>query len=371
MNILFLTDSSNEIGIGHLMRCLSLARVFAGYGLKSKFICRKLNGNRNNLVKELGYELIELGVSTAKGSADSRSTTNTFNKSLEYELSDIDEIFQFVSKTLSPVLIIDSYNTTFEFEQNISGSCILTVVIDDLAARQHCCDIILNQNISAKHVDYFGLLPLNTKRLIGPTYSLLNPSFEFAHEEFIRRPTRVIANEPKKILLSMGGSDGKNYTMMVLREIERICKRLDVEITVLSTSANKNLGEIKEYVSENTEWCTVSLDIIDMPNFLLGFDLCIGAGGVSALERCCVGLPSIILPIAQNQIPGSYSLAKKGACVVVNNASEASVCLNKYITQANVETKLHEIAHNGVGLVDGRGCKRVAEIIINAFKNLC
>ncbi|WP_231037664.1 UDP-2,4-diacetamido-2,4,6-trideoxy-beta-L-altropyranose hydrolase [Pectinatus frisingensis] len=286
------------------MRCLTLA----GQLQKKKnaeiiFICRNLEGNLSDLVKTHGYKLILLpAVVTFASRLEGYAKWLTVPQ--DY---DANETVQQL-KDLSPVdyIVIDSYAIDKKWEIQIRPYVNKIMVIDDLANRKHDCDILLDQNFYLdKDIRYIGMVPQKCKMLLGPRYALLRDEFYQ-----VKNRMRIRDGSIKNILIFFGGSDLTNETMKALKAIA-LLKNNDITVNVITGGSNSHNDEIEKYCAQYDNiyyYCQVD----NMAEFMDKADLAIGAGGTTTWERCFLGLPAIVIAIAENQVKICEDCAKKG-----------------------------------------------------------
>jgi UDP-2,4-diacetamido-2,4,6-trideoxy-beta-L-altropyranose hydrolase len=238
------------------------------------------------------------------------------------------------------------------------------MVIDDLANREHDCDLLLDQNYSKNEDRYNGLVPGNCIQLIGPEYAILRPQFQKARGNLRKRNGGV-----NRILVFMGGADPKNVTSKVLRAIQML-ERSDIAIDVVIGNLNPYHDEIKILTSKipNTS-CHHNVE--NMAELMASADLCIGAGGTTTWERCCAGLPTIAIILAENQKNVSESLDKKEALINLgwyHNVTENNI---KEGIEGLIDNpqKMVSMCDKSRRLVDGKGVGRVIDTISSIVDN--
>lgn len=204
-------------------------------------------------------------------------------------------------------LIVDNYALDRHWEEQMRSIAKKIMVIDDLADRPHDCDLILDQNLYEDiNNRYNKLVPASCKKLLGPKYALLRKEFIEARKNLRERDGKV-----KNILIFFGGVDPTNETLKALEAIQML-NRPDIAIEVVVGAANPNKDKIRDICSTlpNAHYhCQVD----SMANLMAKADLAIGAGGSTMWERCYLGLPSIIVAIADNQVEIAKTVAAEGA----------------------------------------------------------
>jgi UDP-2,4-diacetamido-2,4,6-trideoxy-beta-L-altropyranose hydrolase len=295
MKILVRTDASVEIGSGHLMRCLTLADQLRCEGAEVAFICRDLPGGMFDLLNARGYRFAKLPLAEVEKVTQQYDADETNKVAVQLFPDGVDW------------LVVDHYQLDAAWERLLRPCARKLMVIDDLANRPHDCDLLLDQNYY-KDMEwrYHGLVPEGCITLLGPKYVLLRPEFATARQRRRARDGTV-----RRILIFFGGSDPTNQTKKAVEAIRLLGER-DIEVDVVVGSANPYRNSIRKLCSElpNVEFhCQVS----NMAELILNADLGIGAGGAAMWERCCLGLPTITVVFAANQVRTTEDVAGLGA----------------------------------------------------------
>jgi spore coat polysaccharide biosynthesis predicted glycosyltransferase SpsG len=168
-----------------------------------------------------------------------------------------------------------------------------------------------------------------------------------------------------RILVFMGGADPQNVTSKVLRAIHML-DRSDIAIDVVIGNLNPYHDEIKILTSKipNT---ICHHNVEDMANLMSSADLCIGACGTTTWERCCVGLPTIAIILAENQKNTSENLDKEGALLNLgwyHNVTENNIKEGIEGLIGNPQ-KMASMCDKSRRLVDGEGVNRVCDAMIS------
>ena len=244
------------------------------------------------------------------------------------------------------LLVIDNYELDHTYESQFRSYAKKIMVIDDLANRNHDCDILLDQTYGRDANDYKDLVPQHCKILAGSDYVLLRK--EFIKLRPIALEKRRNTTEAKRILVSMGGSDPKNYTLKALEIIKESGFRGEIDI-VLGFKPS-NLEAVKSCIDTLPNNCTIHLDA-DMAKLMYEADLAIGAAGSSVWERCCLGLPQVLMVTADNQEVIFRNLVNLGICYSVEHLTQV---LKKNFIILN---------ENSVLICEGSGIKHVMQLV--------
>jgi len=204
-------------------------------------------------------------------------------------------------------VVIDHYAIDIKWEKKIRKACKHIMVIDDLANRRHDCDILLDQNYYEHPLlRYHALVPDAAKLLLGPKYLLMRSEFYQA-----KNLIRIRNGQVRKILVFFGGTDPTNQTFSALIGVESIdYDNIHVDVVVGSTNPNKD--QISRYCNQRT-WVNYHCQVTNMAELISSADLAIGAGGSAMWERCALGLPTLTVVFAQNQVKTTEEVANTGA----------------------------------------------------------
>jgi len=361
VNYVFRVDSSGRIGSGHLMRCLTLAKALKDVGALCNFICRALEGNLNHLVVSEGFILNELAHYGEPGKTTYENQPyHSSWREVDWEV-DATETLSVLSILKPEWLVVDHYGLWYDWQLAVGSACKI-MVIDDLADRKHHCDLLLDQNLGSDALGYESLIPSVCTTLFGPEYALLRSEFREHREASLARRR---SNGVNNILINFGGADPDNYIARVLRALLSIDISSNVTISIIFGGLSAINEEHKHLISHFPNTIT-SYDMVNnMAEILSVSDLVIGAAGSSSWERCCLGVPSIIFPVALNQSGIAKQLSKCGAAIALTNQDLSNGNLGLLVNQILQSQDLTKMSNIASTICDGNG---VAKIIgkINA-----
>lgn len=351
MIIAFRTDASLQIGTGHVMRCLTLADSLKQRGAQSIFICRPHIGHLLDFIKERGHTVFTLSPPDSQHIDWLGSCWESDAAQTRWVLGD-----QRVDW-----LVVDHYALDQRWEEVMRPCARRILVIDDLADRPHDCDLLLDQNLGRRAQHYEGLLKPHTKTLIGPAFALLRTEFAQWREYSLQRRVQP---KLKNILITMGGVDQVNATGQVLEMLNSCELPSDLQITVVMGSIAPWLAEVQAQAQAMSNPTQVLLSVNNMAQIMSESDLCIGAAGGSALERCCLGLPTLVLILAANQQAGALALQAHGAARLVEDAKGMMKQLIMLFSTDKAEAILSEMTQVAAKLTTGDGAMRVLDSIL-------
>jgi len=358
---IFRVDSSYEIGTGHVMRCLNLARVLLNYGLKVIFICRNLKGNLINVIKNEFQVLVIEDYDEEKNKNNDKKSKLDF--SINQKLDSLNTIKLIESLNIENFcyLIIDHYFLDREWEEviqkkykNDENKLFKILVIDDLFNREHSCDFILDQNIITKNNPYLDLINQNTKSILGPYFALLSNEYSLKKKSIVKR------NTIKTILVFFGGIDKNNMTKKVINILSNN-KFKDKIVNIVIGKNNKELQNIKK-ITKSRKNFNLFIQIDSLANLLSVSDLVIGGGGVNSWERECMEVPTILISLSENQVNLAKSITDLGKVKYLGHYDELedgflSQSIEKEIDQQSLRNKKGYF-------IDGFGTNRVALLLV-------
>ncbi len=361
--LLFRLDCSVQIGSGHLMRCLTLADAWRREGGQSTFMVRDLSPMLQGLLIQRGHRplLLTHSGSTTTGQVaggEDLAHSHWLNSS---QAADAQTCLQALShaQELLPFdgLIVDHYALDQRWEVAMRGVARWVMVIDDLADRQHSCDMLLDQNLGRQPEHYARHVPASTRCLLGPTYALLRPEFAEAREPSLRRRSSGTLGRG---LISLGGVDAFNLSGACLAQLEACDLPADTRITVVLGIQAPHLAAVQAQVDRASWPVEVVVDARDMAQRLSHCDWAIGAAGASAWERCCLGVPSLVMVLADNQLAGARALEDTGAAVVVPGPVGALPSLPAFSEGLHtLFSHARTVSGRAAAVCDGLGTQRV------------
>jgi UDP-2,4-diacetamido-2,4,6-trideoxy-beta-L-altropyranose hydrolase len=233
-------------------------------------------------------------------------------------------------------------------------------VIDDLANRQHDCDLLLDQNyVHGMQTRYRDKLPRESTCLLGPKYALLRP--EYPDQQRIRQQSD---GEIRRVFVFFGGTDPDNLTGWALAALsDPALEKIAVDAVV---GPNNPQLEKLSAQAEARSGITLHPPRPHLADLMATADLAIGAGGTTTWERCCLGLPSLVVSIAENQRPTCEALARDGVIDWVGHFTDLTVSkLQSSLQQMNERPdRLRSLAEASRQAVDGLGTARVISAIL-------
>ena len=350
MRVCFRADTAPRIGMGHLMRCLTLADVAASTGAQVDFISRQHAQTQAAHVRERGHRLAWLPFSpafdlaaTTDGGCDYRAWLG------ESPATDATQTAQLMAARGQPPdwLVVDHYGVDPQWEQVLRSHCKRLMVLDDFAGRPHACDLLLNQSLMDGAGE--GGLP---HQLLGPSYALLRPEFAQAHQRARQRQEAIFS-----VLVAFGGSDPEDFTTAAVEAAVAALPGARIAVVLGANYANSQALQRRWSDDGRVGFHVNSDKVCELMEWA---DLGIGAAGGMTWERCAVGLPSIAVPVVANQEGIAQGVQRAGAAMVVQKDQATSAGMARAITElTNAPGKLKSLSRAALRLVDGMGAHRV------------
>ena len=357
MKVIFRVDASLCMGIGHFMRCLTLADALRDRGVQVRFICREHNGH---LIEKLSQKAIPVTVLHAPVITDSSGSENYAAWLGVSQAEDAKESIEALNKEMPDWLVVDHYGLDVEWEELLRPHEKRLMVVDDLANRRHDCDLLLDQNFGRHEQDYKGIVNSDCQLLIGPHYAILRPEFlAFRDYSLARRKKPNL----KHLLISMGGIDPLNATGKVLLVLKSCSLPLNCHITVVMGSHAPWLYEVQKIAEVSPLNIEVKIDVSNMAQLMADSDMVIGAAGTTSWERCCLGVPSLIVVLAENQILAANALEMSSAAKSLRLDSLEQDLMNHFHDSYTLGHWLDYSARAAADICNGRGSEEVMAVL--------
>lgn len=350
--IAFRTDASGEIGTGHFMRCLTLADALKKHGVEICFVARKLPAHLIQMLDERKIDFYGLPLVNAE-EPDELPHSQWLQTS---QNQDAIQTIEVLGSCKLDWLVVDHYAIDQRWERSLRDKANKIMVIDDLADRQHDCDVLLDQNFY-QNMDtrYVGKVPSHCQLLLGPSYALLREEFRNQRQHVNPRTGDI-----KNLLVFFGGVDAQNYTSLALEAI--VASNLQFDVDVVVGQQHPSLQDVQMFCKTHHYACHVQSH--QMGALMAKADLAIGAGGTAMWERCCMGLPSICISTADNQEQQVNDLMDKGLIVALQKNQDVSGLIKRALVMLNDDvSRLGAISKTVYHLVDGNGIDRVESFL--------
>jgi UDP-2,4-diacetamido-2,4,6-trideoxy-beta-L-altropyranose hydrolase len=343
--LLFRSDAGPEIGTGHVMRCLALAQAWQSVGGTGVFLSQCASVSLRQQIESSGVGFIPLEASYPHPS-DPATTL---------------EVLSRLTGDRSAWVVLDGYHFDVRYQTSIRASgCRLLVIDDTNHLPEYDADILLNQNVGAENLSYN--CPPETVLLRGPSNVLLR--HEFWGRGGVPRAQPDLA---QKILVTMGGGDPGNMTLRALQALES-AELGDLEVVAVIGASNPHYESVATNACKSKVPIRLVRNATNMPELMAWADVAVSAAGSTTWELAYMGVPEVLVVLAENQRAIAEGLHDAGVAVNLGSAHQ--------VTEHQIVGTIRRILHNsdvrremssrGISMVDGRGATRICQSIITS-----
>jgi len=334
-------DASTAIGTGHLMRCLTLADGLRARGAAVRFVTRGLPPDLADLIGDRGHDVAVLRTDRVSEAEDARDTVDVLS----------DRAWSWV--------IVDHYGLGATWERAMRASATSVMAIDDLANRVHECDLLLDQNyLALGAARYEGKVPPACHVLTGPRFALLRPEYHTWRSRVSPRTGTV-----SRVLVFFGGTDPHDMTTLALEALSHPTLS-HLAVDVVATVEPRRRAAL-ERLTETRPGITLFGRRPHLADLMAQADLAIGAGGSTTWERMCLGLRSVVITLADNQVEVADWLAHEGLIRLVGAAGEVtSADVRAAVLDELERGEAHASIPQGMALCDGLGVARISSAML-------
>ncbi|MEO0378198.1 MAG: UDP-2,4-diacetamido-2,4,6-trideoxy-beta-L-altropyranose hydrolase, partial [Cyanobacteria bacterium P01_A01_bin.17] len=331
---------SADIGTGHVMRCLALAQAWQTEGGKVTFLVGMIAPELDERLQSEGFAVLHH--EKTLGSREDGDHTIAWAQELE-----------------ANAVVVDGYHFGSAYQKRLKQAGLQVLFIDDNGhANHYYADWVLNQNIYAHEGLYTNKEPY-TQLLLGTRYALLRKEF-WPWRDW----QREIAPHPDRILVTLGGSDPNNVTLRIIQALQKIETRT-LEVSALVGASNPHYEMLQGAVKTDKHHIELRRNVNNMPELMAWADIAISAGGSTNWELAFMGLPSLVIPLAENQIEIVRTLASMELVVSLEKADIfVPERLDISLEQLKDCTIRNDLMQRGQKLVDGQGTNKVASFLI-------
>lgn len=345
LTTLFRCDASREIGFGHVMRCLALAECLREHGDAVRFLIRQDEG-ASRVLREMGRMIRWLPPACA--------------------VSDIAqmihrEVQQLLSATGEPPwVVVDSDDEPRRQIEAAREAGALVLMVDDLGGCDPHAHLLVNPNLDAMASWYPGAN--GTTLLLGSGYHLLRREFLAAS------PRRVAAAPVRRILVTLGGSDAKNRTALVLQGLDHLPSAIRgaIEVHVVLGPGCLHRASLEALIGRVGYRALIHRDVLLMSALLREADLAITAGGGTLYEAAACGLPALVIVLSENQQRNASAFARRGVAVPLGDGARLDPPAIARAVHALMEDadRREAMSRQARGLIDGHGPERIRQAML-------
>lgn len=333
-------DANEKIGMGHVMRCMSVAKQLRAQGEEVLFILSEAYAKQD--IEKSGFACVCLD--------------NHYNE----KDSEVTAMASIIKENVISKLLLDSYEVTREYMSALKSCCRLCY-IDDLNLFRYPADMIINYTFHTNRTKYDGMGYENEAFLLGESYVPLRP-------EFGQEPDAV-KKQADSIFLTTGGTDEYDMIAGILKEMQSDSQLSAMKKNVIIGKFYRNLEELHRLAEEYGK-IQIYHDIPDIWRVMRMSDIAVSAGGTTLAELCAVGLPTVCFAIAENQLPGTAAYSAEGLMLFAGNVmAERRGVIERVVCNVRLLAmdfnKRENMAKKARTAIDGKGAYRIAEEIVH------
>jgi UDP-2,4-diacetamido-2,4,6-trideoxy-beta-L-altropyranose hydrolase len=336
--LLIRADANTRVGIGHVMRCLSLAQAWQDAGGHAIFVMSPELPGLEATLKSDGMEVVHLLAPSG-------------------ETDDAIETANLARQADAAWVVLDGYHFNSEYQRIMNDSGLRLLLVDDTGNHDHYyARIVLNQNLHARE-GLYRHKESYTQLLLGTRYALLRREFLKWREE--RREIPEVAH---RLLITLGGGEQNEVILKVIHALRQV---KGLEALVLLGGRDPDSRKLESHVDGALSTFRIVNDLASMPERMAWADMALSAGGSTCWELAFMGLPSLVLVLAENQRPVAESLESRGVALNLGwhtllSEFDLVAALSGLIQDY---TRRRQMSERGRQLVDGQGAARVVSIL--------
>ena len=361
-NVAIRVDSSRFIGTGHVARMLVLASELRSLGAGVIFVCKQYDGAVYEKINEKNFDCVLIPDNSNHGSI-SANPSSWLGTSEEVDFS---AFYSVINKRAVRVVIVDHYAIGATWHMLAKNYGFKVIAIDDIAGRKFAVDILVNQNYGVQESLYDGLIIGQPTLLLGAKYAMLAKDYRI----YTSRIKRDYYNKNHiNLFLFMGGVDDGDVISNVVKELHNSKVKSKFNLNIAVGAAYPYLDKLIKTLSVLTGFMKYSIHVglPTLSNLINCSDIGIAAGGTNTWERCCLGLPTIIIPVADNQLNIAGQVSQYGAAMKVE-LTEINGLVDVLESLLASPKKLKSMSKMAMQIVDSYGANRLAHRIIDEYE---
>jgi UDP-2,4-diacetamido-2,4,6-trideoxy-beta-L-altropyranose hydrolase len=346
IQVAFRTDASEQIGTGHVMRCLTLADRLKELGAECQFICREHDGHLIDRIRSRAYKVNALPRSKERTPPDA-GIPHAHWLGIDWQ-TDAEQTRLALGNQVLDWLVVDHYALDMRWESAVRSSCERIMVIDDLADRAHDCDLLVDPGVERDlQIRYQKLVSPAARVFLGPKYAILRREFDYYRNVVYRKDKFLEATTPRRLLVMFGGNDATGHTLEALKVIALTGARA-VEVDVVLSVINQDRARIISFCESHRNFHP-HVETSNVARLMARSDLIVGSGGGSTWERLFLRKPSLVKVVAENQRRPLESLRDMGLLHLYADSKDLETILRQAF--ASGVPSPPDVVRNGVSII--------------------
>ncbi|MCH7725005.1 MAG: UDP-2,4-diacetamido-2,4,6-trideoxy-beta-L-altropyranose hydrolase [Planctomycetes bacterium] len=334
-------DASEDIGVGHVVRCTALAQAWCR---RSHDVCFVYHEMPSALLERLDRNCFTLTQIEAETGSQ----------------ADANQTCRLAQEWQADWVVLDGYSFDLSYQRVVGEIGPLLVIDDGRFEEPFTADMLLNQNLYATQHRY-DRCPQHCRFLLGADFTLLR-------DEFLERhfASRKIPSVARKILVTFGGSDPARLSEVALQALAGV-EIGDLEVVVIVGPANRRLKELQALASRAPHVVRFEINPPEMSDMLAWADLAVSAAGSTSWEMAYMGLPAIVVAAAENQVPIGEVLDDQEMAIYLgwHRDVPSEVLASAIVELVNSRTQRERMSERGRQVFDGCGGDRVVQELTN------
>ena len=338
--VFFRADSNNIIAGGHIMRCLALAKTMISVGEKVCFLIA--DENPVSVLAEAGLDYIIL------------------YSNWQDLLTDVEQVKSILQKEQNSTLLIDTYSITKEYVEKLKPYAKI-MYLGSKAEFLGELDLLINYSTDIDYGFYNRNYSQRTVLLLGPAYAPLREEFQNSE--------KCYNDSIKRILLTTGNTDRAHMVNSVLATLLPLIEETEIIIdTIIGRLFDDKDHLHKTY--DNNNQVVFHENVKSMSSIMKNCDLAISANGTTVYELSAMGVPTLTFAMVAEQTRSGEALSKLGVVDYCGRSYEdQESCLKAIYSRVSYymthNEELISLAHKAHDLIDGKGCKKIVDRILN------
>lgn len=346
-------DGNTEIGMGHVMRCLSVAEAAADTDCMHPPVFITADEGCRGMIEDRGFRVIVL---------------NTDYRDMMSELSQLEKLFCEKEGSFhkrQDVLLVDSYQVSREYYLALR-KFVAVACFEDMG-KAYPVNLLINYNIYATGLEQNYKASGQESHVMDryPQSVLLGVSYMPLRKAFQEPVAYAVRDRVTNVIITTGGSDPCFAAAAIADALYRELVNAQIHLNIISGPFNRFADQLKSMYREDA-YVTVHENVKDMKSLLFNSDVVISATGSTIYEVSSLGVPMIVFYFAENQRQGAEELEKLTDIVNAGSFAEESETVAVRIREA-VKRCISDKAYRELlnrqerGLIDGRGAHRIVE----------